>query len=80
MILFLIYVPEYRQALRRLRGEGGGSQCGAGLHRAGTPQEIGTGEMSLELDQLYRKAQEILEQREETVIAGKTSHLKGYMK
>ena len=34
-------------------------------------QEIGTGEMSLELDQLYRKAQEILEQREETVIAGK---------
>ena len=34
-------------------------------------QEIGTGDMSLELDQLYRKAQEILEQREETVIVGK---------
>ena len=34
-------------------------------------QELGSGDMSLELDQLYRKAQEILEQREETVITGK---------
>lgn len=34
-------------------------------------QKIGSGEMSLELDQLYRKAQEILEQREATVVAGK---------
>lgn len=34
-------------------------------------QKIGAGEMSLELDQLYRKAQEILEKREETVVAGK---------
>lgn len=33
-------------------------------------QPIGTG-MSLQLDDLYRKAQEILENREETVIAGK---------
>ena len=33
--------------------------------------ELGSGDMSLELDQLYRKAQEILEQREETVITGK---------
>ena len=34
-------------------------------------QKIGTGEMSLELDQLYRKAQDILEKREETVVVGK---------
>ena len=34
-------------------------------------QKIGSGEMSLELDQLYRKAQEILERREETVVSGK---------
>lgn len=34
-------------------------------------QEIGNGEMSLQLDKLYRKAQEILEMREEVVVEGK---------
>jgi serine/threonine-protein kinase HipA len=34
-------------------------------------QEIGNGEMSLQLDQLYRKAQEILQMREEVVVEGK---------